>query len=98
MPTPMPWGIPADVIPSQSFVPVTISGASGHDFVGSGGDGIRPRALWVNNSGTSLQTLVVRGEDDSADADFICGPGGTLVPISPRYIRQHATLTVVALS
>ena len=97
MPTPMPWGLPADVITSQSFVGVPISAAD-HDFVGSGGDGIRPRALWVNNSGTSLQTLVVRGEDDSADADFICGPGGTLVPISPRYIRMHGTLTVVALS
>lgn len=97
MPTPMPWGLPADVIPSQSFVDVDISSAD-HDFVGSGGDGVRPRALWVNNSGTSLQTLVCRGEPDSADASFICGPGGTLVPISPRYIRSHSTLTVVALS
>ena len=88
------WGVPADVIPAQEFVPVTIT--SGHDFMANTGD-VRPRALWVNNSGTTLQTLVVRGENDSADASFICGPGGTLLPISPRYICRHTVLTVNAL-
>ena len=98
MPTPFGFGGSAVLIPAQSFVPVDITGASGHDFVGAGGDGVRPRALYVNNPGTSLQTLVVRGEPDSVDASFVCGPGGTHLPISPRYIRQHTVLTVVALS
>ena len=89
------WGVQADVIPAQEFAPVAINTAD-HDFMANTGD-VRPRSLWVNNSGTSLQTLVVRGENDSADASFICGPGGTLLPISPRYIRTHTVLTVVAL-
>ena len=87
------WGVQADVIPAQRFEPVVIT--AGHDFMAN--DGVRPRALFVNNSGTTLQTLTVRGEVDATDAPFICGPGGTLLPISPRYIRAHATLTVNAL-
>ena len=88
------WGGQADVIPAQEFVPTAINTAD-HDFMAN--DGVRPRALFVNNSGTTLQTLTVRGENDSVDAPFICGPGGTLLPISPRYIRMHTTLTVNAL-
>ena len=91
MTTPFGYGGPANVIPAQDLEPIAI--ASDHTFTG-----VRPRALWVNNSGTSLQTLVVRGEPNTADASFICGPGGTLLPISPEIIRSHATLTVVALS
>ena len=92
MTTPFGYGGPANLIPAQSFQMVDISAAD-HTF-----SGVRPRSLYVNNPGTSLQTLVVRGESDSADASFVCGPGGNPLSISPQIIRTHGTLTVVALS
>ena len=91
MSTPFPYANPPEVISSERFRPVAIT--SDHTFAGT-----RPRALWVNNSSaTTLRTLSCRAEGETADADFICGPGGTLIQISPLIIRANANLTVVGL-
>ena len=70
---------------------VDISTAA-HTFTGE-----LPRALYVNNttSGTS-QNLAVRFQDGTVDVVFQIDVSG-VVQIAPEIIRQHASLTVVAM-
>ena len=77
------------VVCSYNYLDVDIT--SDHTFTD------QPRAIIVNNAGTSLQTLVSRAEGHTADASIVCGPGATVLPISPEIIRANANLTVVAL-
>lgn len=90
MSTPYPNTFPLVTTTSEDFEAVDITSA--HTFTGT-----RPRAIIANNPGASLQTLLLRAEGKTADAPVICGPGATLIPVSPLTIQAHATITVVAL-
>lgn len=90
MTTPFKHTFPLVTTTSEDFAAVDITSA--YTFSPT-----RPRAVIVNNPGSSLQTLLCRAEGATADSPFICGPGATMLPISPLTIQAHATLTVVAL-
>ena len=78
------------IVPSYFFENVTIT--SDYTFA------TLPRAIYVNNAGTSLQTLTVKPEGARlSDTTFVCGPGGQLLPIAPEIVRANANLTIAAL-
>ena len=78
------------VVCSYFYEDVTIT--SDHTFANI------PRAVYVNNATTALHTLTVKPEGTGhSDATFVCGPGGTLLPIAPEIVRANSNLTIVAL-